>query len=333
LIVKPTIIINSRFINLKPIYIMYYKDNYIEIRLGLGLKEIRSLNSTIYNFILSKIDDNGNPTIIDSFTSETGLTSYPVDGDYSLEVYSNTVSNYLVYLSINDTFITEFIKQIKDVICTCKKECDSCYTGKNQKLFNTTFILPNTIKPFSYGEVLITNFYLSNFIQLYFNDTILDKKTELGKEYFNYYINGSTDINSNLFKTVIVGNYYSLFYYYKSLLFLNTEDMGSDIINFYNTTINNFFMFNELTSCLAKYIINVDFNAISLLAFNVENLSDTMNQNNFSRTIKIKASDLSGEGSLIQQLVEYINSLDYNKQSTDSDIWIEYDDEEENIEP
>ena len=46
---------------------------------------------------------------------------------------------------------------------------------------------------------------------------------------------------------------------------------------------------------------------------------------NFSKVINITASQLSGIGSLEDQICEYINSLKINKKDVDADIWIEYD--------
>jgi hypothetical protein len=49
-------------------------------------------------------------------------------------------------------------------------------------------------------------------------------------------------------------------------------------------------------------------------------------QDNFSRTISVNVSDLSGNGTIKEQIVEYVNTLNYDKIDTDSDIWVEYDD-------
>ncbi len=262
---------------------MYYKDNYIEIRLGLGLKEIKEVTPNLYNFVLSKINPDDTSTVVETFTSETGLKAFPVDGDYSLEVSSIDIPAYLVYLNINDSFITEFINQIKDIVCNC--ECKPCtdnenapYSIKRQKMFNTTFILPNTIKQFSYGQVDTINSFLTNFIQLYFNETILDKKTELGKEYFAYYTTGTSSNNAKLFNTIITGTYYSLYYYYKKLILLNTEQAEESDIALYIKTVDDFFLIKELTTCLYCYIANIDFEALSLKAFNND---DNMLGNDF----------------------------------------------------
>jgi len=311
---------------------MYYKDNNIELRLGLGLLEIKVLLPELYTFNLSSLNDDNSVTHLVTFTSDNLLTEYPKEGNYVLEIFSATVTNYLVYINVNDAFITEFINQVKDIVCGCTcKPCEDNssieYAFKRQKLFNTTFILPNTIKPFSYGQELVTNSFLSSFLQLYFNATILDKKTELGKEYFSYYTTGSSANNARLFNTIIVGTYYSLYYYYKTLILLNSEEVFPTSIALYTKTVDDFFKVSELSSCLYCYIAGVDFNTITLQAFNAENLSDIMNQNNFSRTIKVKGSDLSGTGTLLSQIAAYINTLQLVKTDVDSDIWIEYDPE------
>ena len=90
-----------------------------------------------------------------------------------------------------------------------------------------------------------------------------------------------------------------------------------------------FFKFTELTSCLSCYVAGVNLETINTQAFNVENLSDAMNQNNFSRTINIKASDLpsTGTATLEEKIIAYINTLPYAKEATDADIWINYDSE------
>ncbi|MBB1193563.1 hypothetical protein DNC80_07755 [Flavobacterium sp. SOK18b] len=52
-------------------------------------------------------------------------------------------------------------------------------------------------------------------------------------------------------------------------------------------------------------------------------------QNNFSKVIKVYSSDLSGNGSLEEQICEYVNSLNYIKMDTDADVWIEYNEVED----
>ena len=53
---KPIVLVNNRLINLKPIILMYYKDEKIEIRLGLGIKAFTSITADVYDFILSLVD-------------------------------------------------------------------------------------------------------------------------------------------------------------------------------------------------------------------------------------------------------------------------------------
>lgn len=47
---------------------------------------------------------------------------------------------------------------------------------------------------------------------------------------------------------------------------------------------------------------------------------------NFSRVVDVLAGDLSGNGTLEEQIVEYINSLGLIKTYLEADIWIEYND-------
>jgi len=54
-------------------------------------------------------------------------------------------------------------------------------------------------------------------------------------------------------------------------------------------------------------------------------------QNNFSRVIKVMQSQLSGDGSIEDQIAEYVNGLNYDKKATDADVWVEYDDEKEPV--
>lgn len=51
----------------------------------------------------------------------------------------------------------------------------------------------------------------------------------------------------------------------------------------------------------------------------------TSEQNNFSRTIKVVAANLSGTGTIEEQICAYINSLSYYKVDSDADVWVEYD--------
>lgn len=51
-------------------------------------------------------------------------------------------------------------------------------------------------------------------------------------------------------------------------------------------------------------------------------------QDNFSKTIYVIASNLAAyTGTLEEKISQYVNSLNYEKQDTDADIWVEYDDE------
>lgn len=313
---------------------MYYKDDFIEIRIGLGIKEFKSITEDTYTFVLIKMDEFDNDTIVSAFTSTSGLTTYPTDGNYKIEVIGSNILSYFVYFNINDSFIKEFISQVKDVICGCGcgcsstdkcKEAASPFTLKRQKLFNTTFIVPNTIKPVSYGQGLATNPALYNFIQLFFNATMADKKTELGKEYFDYYIKGSNIDNSNLFNSIIAGYYYALYLYSKSSILNNTDEVFPSPIKGYNTIIDTFFDYKYIKPCLKCYVDGIDLEQMIDDAFG--NLVDPIslsNQDNFSRTITVLESDLSGIGTLQEQIAEYINSLDYDKSEVDAEIWIDY---------
>jgi hypothetical protein len=48
-------------------------------------------------------------------------------------------------------------------------------------------------------------------------------------------------------------------------------------------------------------------------------------QDNFSRTIKVIPANLSGNGTIEEQICEYVNSLNFVKQETDADVWIQFD--------
>lgn len=316
---------------------MYYKDEKIEIRLGLGIKAFTSITADVYNFILSKINEDKTLTLVEEFTSNTPLSRYPVDGLYRLEVSNLTTISYYVFLNINDSFITAFVAQIKDVLCNCKcgdtcKDSELCrdnlngnFAIKRQKLFNTTLIVPNTIKPFSYGQGAITNPALYNFIQMFFNETIVDKKAELGKEYFYYYTNGSVSNNAELFNSIITGYYYAFYLYSRTLLLNNTTDFAASVIKEYSTIIDNVFQYAYIKKCLHCYTNNIDFVKLVQDAFIDADIAITSSdQNNISRTIEIHQADLSGIGTLEEQIAEYINTLDYDKTDVDSDIWIEY---------
>lgn len=56
-------------------------------------------------------------------------------------------------------------------------------------------------------------------------------------------------------------------------------------------------------------------------------ISNSSDQNNFSRVILIGPNNLSGNGSIESQICDYINALGYTKKDFDADVWIEYDSE------
>jgi len=334
---KPIVLVNNRLINLTPIKLMYYKDEKIEIRLGLGIKAFTSVTASIYTFILSRINEDKTETFIEEFDSNTPLSSYPKDGLYKIEVSNIDIDSYYVFLNINDSFIIEFVKQVKDVLCNCKcnnkcKDSELCrdnlngnFAIKRQKLFNTTLILPTTIKPFSYGQAAVTNPALYNFIQMFFNETIVDKKAELGKEYFSYYTTGTVSNNAELFNSIIAGYYYAFYLYSKTLLLNNTANLVPSPTLEYSNIIDTIFEFVYIKPCLKCYVANIDFVKIIEDAFiNTDIVITSSDQNNISRTIKVYDTDLSGNGTLEEQIVEYVNTLDYDKTEVDSDIWIDY---------
>ena len=313
---------------------MYYKDNNIEIRLGLGIIEFKSITTNIFSFILSKLNEDDTITLIKEFNSQEYLDTYPVDGIYRLEVIHTTIEPYFIYLNVNDSFIKEFVNQVKDILCncSCNDDCDDCkdnlngnYAIKRQRLFNTTLILPNTIKPFSYGQAAATNPPLYNFLQLYFNKTIVDKKIELGKEYFYYYYKGTVSNNANLFNTIITGYYYGIYLYSKTLLLNNTLELIPSPIKSYTKVIDTLFDFAKIKTCIKCYTNNVDYIKIIQDAFIDSDIAITISdQNNISRVITVYSSNLSGNGTLEEQIAEYINTLNYDKTEIDSDIWINY---------
>lgn len=316
---------------------MYYKDEKIEIRLGLGIKAFTSITADVYDFILSKINEDTTLTLVEEFTSDTPLSLYPKDGLYRLEVSNITTISYYVFLNVNDSFITTFVAQVKDILCNCKcgntcKDSELCrdnlngnFAIKRQKLFNTTLILPTTIKPFSYGQGAVTNPALYNFIQMFFNETIVEKKTELGKEYFDFYTKGTPSNNAELFNSIITGNYYAFYLYSKTLLLNNTIELVPSPTLEYLDIIDTAFDYAYIKKCLKCYTSNIDFVKLVQDAFIDADIAITSSdQNNISRTIEIHQADLSGIGTLEEQIAEYINTLDYDKTDVDSDIWIEY---------
>jgi hypothetical protein len=54
-------------------------------------------------------------------------------------------------------------------------------------------------------------------------------------------------------------------------------------------------------------------------------LNKASSQDNFSRTIKVAPTNLSGEGTIEAQICEYVNSLSLLKKDTDADVWVELD--------
>ena len=304
---------------------MYYKDNYIEVRLGLGVNEFKAVTNNVASFVLIQLlpDEAEKPIAV--FNTNIGLADYPPDGDYKLQVIVSGVTAYYVFISVNDTFIKEFVRQVQDVICNCEcssptSNCNenkmSLYALKRQRLFNITSLVAYTSKPFSYGQSSLLNPYLFTFFQLYFTHKLTSKKTELGKEYFDYYTTGTNKINNKLFNDVIAVNYYGLYYYSKKLLLTDSGILTRKI----TTAIDSFFNFEEIKNCLGCGSVKSNVNTLMNSVFmNVD-------QDNFSRVINVTCDDLSGIGTIEEQIAEYVNSLNYNKEQTDSDIWIEYDD-------
>ena len=304
---------------------MYYKDNYIEVRLGLGVNEFKAVTNNVASFVLIQLLPDEAEKSIAVFNTNIGLADYPPDGDYKLQVIVSGITAYYVFISVNDTFIKEFVRQVQDVICNCEcssptSNCNenkmSLYALKRQRLFNITSLVAYTSKPFSYGQSSLLNPYLFTFFQLYFTHKLTSKKTELGKEYFDYYTTGTNKINNKLFNDVIAVNYYGLYYYSKKLLLTDSGILNRKI----TTAIDSFFNFEEIKNCLGCGSVKSNVNTLMNSVFmNVD-------QDNFSRVINVTCDDLSGIGTIDEQIAEYVNSLNYNKEQTDSDIWIEYDD-------
>ena len=235
---------------------MYYKDNYIEFRIGIGIKDFKTMTDEVYSLAHIREVENEEDILIQNFTTSTTLTEYPIDGTYKLHITGTGGLNYYVYFTINDSFIAEFVKQVESIVCKCScsdEDATPCggnkknaFCLKRQKLFNLTTILPYTIKPFSTGNPAISNPYLFKFFQLYFNEILDEKREELGEEYTNYFLHGTNNINTKLFNSLIINLYYSLYYYSK--LFLIT-DVTSETELSYTSTINTFFNFNNLKAC------------------------------------------------------------------------------------
>ena len=81
--------------------------------------------------------------------------------------------------------------------------------------------------------------------------------------------------------------------------------------------------FNDISA------IEVPINAISdVTATNVQEALEQIaaQENNFSRVINVTSIDLDGVAgaTLEDQIVNYVNSLNYDKLPQDSEIWIEY---------
>lgn len=236
---------------------MYYKDNYTEIRLGVGIMDFISVLGITLDYKLIKFVPDEPDEIIAEFTSDEPLTVYPTDdGNYKLEVANETFTTYYIYITIRDKFITEYITQIIDAICNCGcndviNPCTETQMGnialKRQKLFNITSILPYTIKPFSMGEALTTNDKLISIYQLYYNTSMIAKLDELGKEYFDYYIKGTNTINMKLFKNIIALNYYAMYYYTRTEMLPTALGKRNEYIK----QIDSFFKYNVVNTCLA----------------------------------------------------------------------------------
>lgn len=245
---------------------MYYKDNNIEIRLGLGIKDFKKFTATEPTFVLIRIIENEPDVIVSTFTTVTELSNYPEDGTYKIQVTIATIPIYNIYITINDNFFREFIKQVEEIICKCNcddtppcgisKACNKAL--KRQRMFNMMSILPYTIKPFLYGQSSINNPVLSNFFQAYYNEALSQKMTELGKEYFDYYIKGTNKMNSNLFKEIVAVNYYVLYYYSRKYLLTNAGAKA----NAYIKTIDTFFDLYNIKECLGCSTIKGDIEAI-----------------------------------------------------------------------
>lgn len=235
---------------------MYYKDNYIEFRIGIGIKDFKTMTAEVYSLALIREVENEEDILIQNFTTSTTLTEYPIDGTYKLHITGTGGLDYYVYFTVNDSFIAEFVKQVESIVCKCScsdEDATPCggnkknaFCLKRQKLFNLTTILPYTIKPFSTGNPAVSNPYLFKFFQLYFNEILDEKREELGKEYTNYFLHGTNNINTKLFNSLVINLYYALYYYSK--LFLVT-DVNSETEISYTSTINTFFNFNNLKAC------------------------------------------------------------------------------------
>jgi hypothetical protein len=330
---------------------MYYKDTYIEIRIGLGLHTFKKVTNVVPNLILLREVDKNVYEVVETFTSETELSTYPTDGKYKLSVSIAGTPIYFVYFVINDFFIKEFITQIKEVACKCKcgqtdlpchESKQAAFAIKRQKMFNLMTILPYTIKPVSYGRNANNNMYLTNFFQAYVNSTIDEKFNDLKSEYFIYFTVGSNEINTKLFNNLIGMYYYGLYYYSKKLLLINANSN----YNTYLKIIDDFFNTTLIKSCLKCDVIPNDIEKIMDDVFAnpcdcddngdpsiPTNPGNNFEQDNFSRVITVVPSNLNGNGTLEEKIARYVNTLNYNKLETDSDIWIQFDSEAVEPEP
>lgn len=233
---------------------MYYKDNYTEIRLGVGIMDFISVLGTTVEYRLIKLVPDEPEILIAEFTSDAPLTVYPEDGNYRLEVDGASFTQYPVYIGIRDAFIAEYITQIIDTICNCgcsdvANPCSETKMGnialKRQKLFNITNIIPYTIKPFTYGQVSLTNAKLISIYQIYYNTSLAEKRDELGKEFFDYYTKGTNVINMKLFKEIVALNYYALYYYARTEMLPTALEKREEYVK----TINDFFKYNLIKGC------------------------------------------------------------------------------------
>lgn len=248
---------------------MYYKDVYIEFKLGLGIMSIRSLTAEVYSLALIREVESNIYQPFTDFTSDSTTLTYPPDGNYRLRVTNNNNLDYYVYLTVNDAFISEFVKQVELIVCKCSCDDDTdtpcggskknSFCLKRQRLFNMMSILPYTIKPFTKGETAKTNPYLFKFFQLYFNDIVAEKRIELGQEYSSYFLNGTTNISTKLFNSLVINLYYSLYYYSK--LFLTTDATVVDKTNYINI-VGNFFKYGSLRDCFKCNSIEKDIETI-----------------------------------------------------------------------
>lgn len=248
---------------------MYYKDDFIELRLGLGIKAVRSLTGDVYSLALSR-DVDSSFILFSTLSTNNDNTPYPPDGVYRITVtnVTNPGVPYFIHLTVNDLLIADFVRQAENIICNCgcideDTNCGSnkknTYCLKRQRLFNLTSILPYTIKPFSTGNPATNNPYLFKFFQLYFNEILQDKKIELGEEYLNYFLQGTNNINTKLFNSLIINLYYALYYYSKEFLTMELVDKTTNTI-----IVNNFFNYNTLKSCFRCSTVEKDIETLML---------------------------------------------------------------------